>query len=130
VPAKFDRCVREVRQKGTARDPYAICGAALSRSPNPSQAEAIEAAAEKFRAFTGEAGDILERVQIPERKVFLVVGELVALAYGAVRNGVYDEWEHEFRKRSRPLLAVSHDGRSLSIVGGRFEFTDAGIEDR
>jgi hypothetical protein len=97
--------------------------------PKSQQAQ-VDAAAERFEAFSGHAASELQRVHVPDKKVFLVVGELLAVAYGTVRAGQYDEWHHEFRKRSRPLLAVSHDGRSLSIVGGRFEFTDAGIEDR
>jgi hypothetical protein len=100
------------------------------RESNPSQQAQVNAAAERFTAFTGHSASELQRVHVPDKKVFLVVGELLAVAYGTVRAGQYDEWHHEFRKRSRPLLAVSHDGRSLSIVGGRFEFTDAGIEDR
>ena len=33
-PAKFDRCVREVKAKGGAYDPYAVCTAAGTRNPS------------------------------------------------------------------------------------------------
>jgi len=31
MPAKFDRCVRKVRASGSAKNPYAVCRAALRR---------------------------------------------------------------------------------------------------
>ncbi len=31
MPAKFDRCVRKVKAKDDARNPYAVCRAALSK---------------------------------------------------------------------------------------------------
>jgi hypothetical protein len=37
---------------------------------------------------------------------------------------------HRFKKKSRPLLAASHDGTQLYILGGEYAFTDAGIIDR
>jgi hypothetical protein len=139
-PEKFDRrggsksaadYLKELREKfPQVYEQLVDPRSAPYRKVNPSQQAQVDAAAERFAAFTGEPASELQRMNVPEKKVFLVVGELLAVAYGTVRAGQYDEWHHEFRKRSRPLLAVSHDGRSLSIVGGRFEFTDAGIEDR
>ena len=32
-PAKFDRCVKAVKAKGSAADPYAVCTAAGTRNP-------------------------------------------------------------------------------------------------
>lgn len=29
MPEKFDRCVRKVKAKGGARNPYAVCNAAM-----------------------------------------------------------------------------------------------------
>ncbi len=31
MPAKFDRCVRKVKAKGKARNPYAVCNASINR---------------------------------------------------------------------------------------------------
>ena len=31
MPAKFDRCVRDVKRRGGARNPYAVCNAALRK---------------------------------------------------------------------------------------------------
>lgn len=60
----------------------------------------------------------------------LVVGELDGVLYSTTRDGKREKYIHRFRRKSRPLLAASHDGKTLRIVGGRFEFTEAGIEDR
>lgn len=65
----------------------------------------------------------------PTRKG-LIVGELDGVLYTAVRDNQVEKYIHRFRKRSRPLLAASADGKNLEIVGGRFQFTEAGIEDR
>ena len=70
------------------------------------------------------------RVNEREPKVGLVIGKLDGVLYTTVRDGKRESYIHEFRARSRPLLAASSDGTQLRIVGGRFEFTDAGIEDR
>lgn len=50
--------------------------------------------------------------------------------YSATRDGIAEKYLHKFRRQSRPLLAVSHDGKQLGIVGGRYLFTDAGITDQ
>ena len=63
-------------------------------------------------------------------KVGLIVGSLDGVLYTAKRDGKMEPYIHEFRARSRPLLATSSDGTQLRIVGGRFKFTEAGIEDR
>lgn len=60
----------------------------------------------------------------------LVIGELDGVLYNTVRDGVPEKYVHRFRKSSRPLLAASADGTQLEIVGGRFQMTEAGIEDR
>jgi hypothetical protein len=52
------------------------------------------------------------------------------VGYTTVRDGKRERYIHRFRKKSRPLLAASSDGTSLQILGGEFEFTEAGIEDR
>lgn len=59
-----------------------------------------------------------------------MVGELDGVLYTTVRDGQTEKYVHRFRKKSRPLLATSHDGTQLGIVGGQFQFTEAGIEDR
>jgi hypothetical protein len=101
------------------------------RRPNP---DGLEGAADRFEDFTGhEAESVIKTHFTPPRRG-LVVGQLDLIGYRVKRDGVNDDrmtrYAHTFRKKSRPLLAVSEDGKQLLIVGGRYEFTEAGIEDR
>ena len=60
----------------------------------------------------------------------LVVGTLDGVLYTTVRDGATESYVHKFRRKSRPTLAAGSDGKSLHVIGGKFEFTDRGIEDR
>lgn len=73
----------------------------------------------------------VDRVNVGEpAKVFTPVGNLDGVLYTATRDGKREKYVHKFRRKSRPLLLTSHDGTELRIAGGRFLFTEAGIEDR
>lgn len=89
----------------------------------------IEDARKLFRDFRGDAPEGLRKVRLPTPKTGLVIGELDGVLYTTVRDGKRESYIHEFSTKSRPLLIASHDGASLHIVGGQYEFTDAGIED-
>lgn len=104
-------------------------------NPRRKNPEAIDAAAKKLEDFTGREATHVERA--PARsaeKTGLVIGELDQIGYQAAREGIDGgrtaRYMHKFRKGSRPLLAVSTDGKQLHVVGGQYEFTEAGIEDR
>lgn len=60
--------------------------------------------------------------------VALAVGDLDFVGYTTVRDGVTEKYIHRFPKQRRPLLATSHDGATLEILGGDFQFTAGGIE--
>lgn len=103
------------------------------RRPNPESRDVAEAA-RKFENFTGHQAKTLIETDLPSVKTGLVVGELDLIGYRVKRDGIEGgrlaAYDHVFSKKSRPLLAVSKDGKQLLIVGGRYEFTEAGIEDR
>ncbi len=40
MPSKFDRCIRKVERSGSARNPYAVCRAALNKG-NPNGGETM-----------------------------------------------------------------------------------------
>jgi hypothetical protein len=105
------------------------------RRVNPSQRQKLDEAAKKLEDFTGHEATHVERARSrSDEKTGLVIGELDLIGYRAAREGVeggrMTRYAHKFRKGSRPLLAVSTDGKQLHVVGGQYEFTDAGIEDR
>lgn len=103
------------------------------RRANP-ESPAIEEAAKKLEDFSGYPATKIIETTMPAVKVGLVIGELDLIGYRTKRKGIEKNrivrWGHKFGRPSRPLLAVSKDGKQLLIVGGRYEFTEAGIENR
>ena len=84
-----------------------------------------------FRDFRGDHPESLTKVRLKNPpKAGVVVGELDGVLYTTVRDGNKEHYQHDFKKGSRPLLVSSHDGDSLHILGGDYEFTERGIEDR
>lgn len=78
--------------------------------------------------FSGHKPTRIIRVQRRVPKVGLVVGAADFVGYTTVRDGELEKYIHRFPKRSRPRLIASHDGKQLEILGGEFQFTEAGIE--
>jgi hypothetical protein len=87
-------------------------------------------AAELLRDFSGHEPSEVVRIPKKEFNKGLVLGVLDGVLYTTVRDGEREAYIHKFRKQSRPLLAVSSDGTQIGIVGGRYQVTEAGIEDR
>lgn len=102
-------------------------------SKQAARQRAIAAALKRFEDFTGMSGEVVGSLHIEpfkEGEPLVVIGDLEALAYTTVRNGVEESYQHEFRKSSRPVLACSHDGSRLFLLAGSYKFTSRGIEDR
>lgn len=102
------------------------------KNPVPlSQRAKIKRASELYADFTGhEALDIfsVDKPVIPD--VMLAVGQIDGIMYSTVRDGVPEKYIHKFKKSCRPTFAVSHDGKSLYMIGGSYTFTDRGIIDK
>lgn len=80
--------------------------------------------------FSGSNSMKIERVKIPELPSTLVaLGPLSMLGYVCVEDGIEKEYLHRFSKRSRPLLAAGHDGKTLWILRGEFIVNQRGIVD-
>jgi hypothetical protein len=100
-------------------------------NPSARTEESLDVARRKLEDFTGHRATHVERGRTRSKeKTGLVIGELDLIGYRARRDGKTERYGHRFRAKSRPLLAVSTDGKQLHIVGGQYEFTEAGIEDR
>jgi hypothetical protein len=104
----------------------------MIRRKNP---ESLDEAARRLEDFSGHAPQKTIRVRARSNQTTgLVIGELDLIGYRTKRDGIAGDkllrYAHDFSKGSRPLLAVSSDGKQLHIVGGQYEFTEAGIEDR
>ena len=90
----------------------------------------LQTAAKLYEDFTGDVPQYIERVRVDVPEVVLLVGELDAVLYSCHRDGKLEHYKHTFRKTSRPLLVTNETGTALFVVGGRFSFTEKGIEDR
>lgn len=70
-------------------------------------------------------------IELPESAV--QIGKLVGVAYEATRDGVTERYFHEFKKSSQPVLGIACKSpgskAQIVIVGGKYTFTDHGIED-
>lgn len=96
----------------------------------PSSRARIKEAARRYADFTGHEPEALHVVEIPKADTAFAVGQLDGVLYTTIRDGKKESYVHEFKARSRPLLAASFDGANLYILNGEYAFTDRGIEDR
>jgi hypothetical protein len=119
---------------GTAQAPAArrnpIGARARARPPAGKVTRRVAAASGLFRSFTGRPGKPAGYVDIPDDDVLVIVGNCEAIAYNAVRGGKRSSYQHEFAKKSRPVLAASSDGNRLYLIAGKYRFTARGIVDR
>jgi hypothetical protein len=106
--------------------------------PNPSLTSDLRQAISRWHRFSGHDGKVVARlnaattrgVLTPKSKsVLIVVGSLDFVGYTTKRDGKVESYQHRFAKHARPLLAVSHDGHNLYILGGEYRFTARGIVD-
>lgn len=89
----------------------------------------LDRADDLLQSFAGRTARETLSVHESPIKAGLVVGKLEGVMYRANRDGEEANYFHRFKKNSRPLLIAAHDGSRIGIVGGRYRFTDRGIED-
>ena len=97
----------------------------------PAKSVQVRNAKQLYEDFTGHKAT--EKVSIDKPvmpDVLLAVGDVDGILYTTVRDGKLEKYIHKFAKRSRPTFAVSHDGKQLYMLGGSYNFTERGIEDR
>jgi hypothetical protein len=70
-------------------------------------------------------------MQLQMPRMLVRIGPIPWLYYLTThRDGKEILYKHTFAKHARPILCASHNGRSLYLVGGRYDFTGDGIVDR
>jgi hypothetical protein len=62
-------------------------------------------------------------------KIF-AIGKINAILYETKRMGSKEYYIHRFSTDSRPLLSITIDENRLILLGGAYDFTERGIEDR
>lgn len=88
-----------------------------------------ERGAKLFAKFREENPEAFRELSFDLPVVLIEVGSLDSVEYTTSRGGVVEHYRHEFKEKSRPVLAVSDDGKQLMIIGGKYKFTERGIVD-
>jgi len=90
----------------------------------------ISHAIQLFEDFRGEKPAYIDKVNVKAHDVGLLIGECDGILYTTSREGRKEKYIHKFKKRSRPLLVSSYDGKQLYLLKGAYQFTERGIIDK
>jgi hypothetical protein len=113
---------------------FLIIHAKSSRYSNPvpaSRTVQLREAATLYEDFSGHNAEVvaeLDKPAIPD--VLIAVGDCDGILYTTVRDHKTERYIHEFKAKSRPLFAVSFDGKQIHLLGGAYDFTERGIVDK
>lgn len=99
------------------------------RSAVDKYARELDQADDLLNAFAGRSARETLVVKEKPFKAGLVIGDCLGVMYETTRDGKKEKYCHEFKKNSRPLLVGEFDGSRIGLVGGRYRFTEKGIED-
>lgn len=113
---------RVLRESQGARAPQ------RGRSRNP-RGRSYRQAVKLFRDFHGEHPRFVDEYELPAPEMGVYIGPCDGILYTAKVDGKTERLVHEFTGRSRPIFAVSADGRDILLLGGDFKFTERGLVD-
>ena len=122
--------VEELERESKRKNPS---GYAMARDAMLAE---MDKASGGFEGFTGKRATHVTTHKIADgsnrKRAGFALGKLHAVTYLPNREGDPPGtlYEHKFRKFSQPLLVASDDGSRLEVIGGSFQVTDRGIEDR
>jgi hypothetical protein len=92
--------------------------------------KAIGAAVRLYEDFREESPRKVGSARVNIPKAVAVMGYVEGIDYRTTHGKKLTLYHHDFEAGSRPLLAVSSDGRQLLLLGGRYQFTEQGIVDK
>lgn len=95
-----------------------------------SDSENLKTGVSLYQRFSGHKAEYVDKVPYRVDTVQVAIGHCLGIMYETVRDGKREKYLHRFKKGSRPVLAVSADGRQLYLLAGAYKFTECGIEDR
>ena len=102
-----------------------------SRKSQPSRNAQIRKAASLYERFSGHEAEEIGRIKVPSiPKVGVCIGTIDGVLYTTVRDGKTEKYIHKFKSADKPLFVVAPDGKTLYLVGGRYDFTERGIVDK
>ena len=74
---------------------------------------------------------VLDNGQVVEQGTHVELQSKRGLYYLTTHKGGKEIlYKHTFARHARPILAASHNGRALYLLGGQYDFTRDGIVDR
>lgn len=90
----------------------------------------LREAALLYSNFTGHEEVDAIKVSVPQMpQVLMEIGYVDYIGYTTVRDYKEERYQHDWKKKARPLLCSSPDGKSLYMLGGAFTFGERGIVD-
>ena len=89
----------------------------------------MKQAVDLYTSFREKRPTKLARLPVEIPKVVAAMGHVEAIDYRTTHGGKVTLYRHKFTKGSRPILAVSGNGKQLMLLGGHYAFTDRGIVD-
>lgn len=92
--------------------------------------KSIGAAVRLYESFREEQPRKVGSVRVNMPKAVAVMGYVEGIDYRTTHGRKLTLYHHDFEAGSRPLLAVSSDGKQLLLLGGRYQFTEQGIVDK
>lgn len=90
----------------------------------------VKQAVELFESFRERKPTRIGRVTLKVPTVVAAMGYVEGIDYRTTHGKKTELYHHDFAPGSRPLLAVSADGRQILLMGGRYKWTERGIVDR
>lgn len=121
--------------RGTeARHYYRTAAGWRKLKANPAvtlDASDVNAGQKLYARFVGRGADrsmLIAKPRLPDALV--CIGEISVIQYVAERDGEVAEYRHPFKKRSRPKMCVTPDGKMVLMLGGAWRFTQDGYIDR
>jgi hypothetical protein len=92
--------------------------------------KAIGQAVRLYESFREARPRKVGAVKVKVPRAVAVMGYVEAIDYRTTHGGKTELYRHDFAPGSRPLLAVSADGKQVLLLGGRYQFTEQGIVDK
>lgn len=83
-----------------------------------------------YESFRERKPKRIGKVSMSVPKAVACIGYVEGIDYRTTHGKKVTLYHHDFAPGSRPLFAVSPDGKQLILLGGRFKFTERGIVDR
>lgn len=90
----------------------------------------VKAAVKLYESFRERKPRRIGRADFKVPAAVACMGYVEGIDYRTTHGKKVTLYHHDFAPGSRPLLAVSSDGKQLLLLGGRYQFTERGIVDR